>query len=197
MHLTLSVLLARSTSLIWSPKVSDLTQNNGASYDRANSFITSYECLLVRWCAARNKCLGQFWRIHRPARLVEQAPLRTFTTPRAALQAGLEGFRSGDTASAIEELKYGASGGETLAQWKLAKIYTNGDGVPRDDLKAYDYFSQIATNYDEDNPDQLCRSIKSRFQWQRRFRGGQHCEHLPASTRAGQNNGMELSWARL
>jgi TPR repeat protein len=92
---------------------------------------------------------------------VEQAPLRTFTTPRAALQAGLEGFRSGDTASAIEELKYAASGGEPPAQWKLAKIYTNGDGVPRDDLKAYDYFSEIATNYDEDNPEQRDLAIVS------------------------------------
>jgi hypothetical protein len=36
--------------------------------------------------------------------------------------------------------------------WKLAKIYANGDGVPRDDIKAYDYFSQIVSNYDEDDP---------------------------------------------
>ncbi len=83
---------------------------------------------------------------------VEKTPLRTFTTPRAALQAGLERFRSGDPASAIEALKYAASGGEALAQWKLAKIYASGDGVPRDDIKAYDYFSQIVTNYDEDDP---------------------------------------------
>jgi len=59
---------------------------------------------------------------------VEKAPLRTFTTPRAALQAGLEGFRSGDTASAIEELKYAASGGEPPAQWKLAKIIPTATG---------------------------------------------------------------------
>jgi TPR repeat protein len=34
----------------------------------------------------------------------------------------------------------------SIAQWKLAKIYATGDGVPRDDIKAYDYFSQIVTN---------------------------------------------------
>jgi uncharacterized protein len=67
---------------------------------------------------------------------------------------GLEDFRSGgDAASTIEALKLAARGGKPLAQWKLAQIYANGDGVPRDDLKAYDYFSQIAANYDEDNPD--------------------------------------------
>jgi TPR repeat protein len=92
---------------------------------------------------------------------VEKTPLRTFTTPRAALQAGLERFRSGDPASAIEALKYAASGGEALAQWKLAKIYASGDGVPRDDIKAYDYFSQIVTNYDEDDPNRRNLAIVS------------------------------------
>ena len=92
---------------------------------------------------------------------VEKAPLQTFATPRAALQAGLERFRSGDPASAIEALKYAASGGEALAQWKLAKIYASGDGVPRDDIKAYDYFSQIVTNYDEDDPNRRDLAIVS------------------------------------
>src|SRR4029077_17843310 len=93
---------------------------------------------------------------------VEKAPLRTFTTPRAALQAGLERVRSGKDTSAIEALKYAASGGEALAQWKLAKIYASGDGVPRDDIKAYDYFSQIVTNYDEDDPIRRDRAVVPR-----------------------------------
>jgi uncharacterized protein len=92
---------------------------------------------------------------------VEKAPLQTFATPRAALQAGLEGFRSGNTTSAIEALKYAAAGGELLAQWKLAKIYANGDGVPRDDIKAYDYFFQIVTNYDEDDANRRDLAIVS------------------------------------
>jgi uncharacterized protein len=84
---------------------------------------------------------------------VEKAPRPVFPTPQAALQAGLEGFRAGDATSAIAALNYAASGGEPLAQWKLARIYANGDGVPQDDLKSYDYFSQIVANYDDDNPD--------------------------------------------
>src|ERR1700720_3589571 len=90
---------------------------------------------------------------------VEKVPLQTFATPRAALQAGLEGFRSGNATSAIEALKYAAAGGEVLAQWKLAKIYANGDGVPRDDVKAYDYFTQIVANYDEDDPNRRDRAV--------------------------------------
>jgi uncharacterized protein len=93
---------------------------------------------------------------------VEKAPLQVFATPRAALQAGIDGFRSGgDAVSAIEALKFAAKGGEPLAQWKLAQIYANGDGVPRDDLKAYDYFSQIAASYDEDNPNRRDLAIVS------------------------------------
>jgi TPR repeat protein len=92
---------------------------------------------------------------------VEKAPLQTYATPRAALRAGLEGFRSGDSASAIEALKYAADGGELLAQWKLAKIYASGDGVPRDDVKAYDYFSQIVIHYDDDDPNRRDLAIVS------------------------------------
>ena len=84
---------------------------------------------------------------------VEKSPHPAFPTPKAALQAGIEGFRAGDASSAIEALTYAASGGEPLAQWKLARIYANGDGVPQDDLKSYDYFSQIVASYDDDNPD--------------------------------------------
>ena len=44
---------------------------------------------------------------------VDKAPLQTFATPRAALQAGIEVFRSGgDASSAIEALKFAARGGK-------------------------------------------------------------------------------------
>jgi uncharacterized protein len=95
------------------------------------------------------------------ARVEKTPPLQTFATPRAALRAGLEGLRSGDAAAGIEALKYAAAGGELLAQWKLAKIYANGDDVPRDDIKAYDYFSQIVSNYDEDDPNRRDLAIVS------------------------------------
>ena len=89
----------------------------------------------------------------------EKTSLPDFATPRAALRAGLESVRAGDSRSAIDALKYAATKGEILAQWKLAKIYASGDGVPRDDLKAYEYFTQIISNYDEDNPDRRGNAI--------------------------------------
>jgi len=91
----------------------------------------------------------------------EKSPMQSFQTPRAALRAGLEDFRSGDSGSAIEALKYAAAGGEPLAQWKLARLYATGDGVPHDDLKAYDYFSQIVASYDEDSPNRRDLSVVS------------------------------------
>ncbi len=80
-------------------------------------------------------------------------PLQIFKNPQAALRAGLEDFKTGDSRSGLEALKYAAAGGESLARWKLAKMYADGDGVPHDDMQAYEYFAQIVENYDEDNPD--------------------------------------------
>ncbi len=83
----------------------------------------------------------------------EKAPLQIFKNPKAALRAGLEGVRSGHSRSALAALEYAAEGGESLAQWKLGKMYAAGDGVPHNDAKAFDYFSQIVENYDEDDAD--------------------------------------------
>ena len=40
-----------------------------------------------------------------------------------------------------------------IARWKLGEMYADGDGVPRDDVKAYHYFNQMVEDYDEDEPD--------------------------------------------
>ena len=76
-----------------------------------------------------------------------------FKNPKAALRAGLEGVRNGHKRSAVAALEYAAEGGEPMARWKLGKMYAQGDGVPQDDAKAFDYFSQIIDNYDEDDGD--------------------------------------------
>lgn len=91
----------------------------------------------------------------------DKAPLKIFKNPQAALRAGLEGFKTGDMHSAIEAMKYAAAGGECLAAWKLGKMYADGDGLPHDDLKAYEYYSQIVENYDEDTTDPRIISVVS------------------------------------
>ena len=39
-----------------------------------------------------------------------------------------------------------------MAQWKLGRMYADGDGVTQDDLRAFEYFSRIANAHAEDSP---------------------------------------------
>ena len=54
--------------------------------------------------------------------------------------------------NSLTALQYAAEGGHPVAQWKLGRMYANGDGVVQDDLRAYDYFSKIANAHAEDSP---------------------------------------------
>jgi uncharacterized protein len=76
--------------------------------------------------------------------------LQLFKDPQSAMQAGMQHFRAGDVKLSVEALQYAADQGYHPAQWKLGEMYSRGDGVPRDDVRAYDYFSQIVASYKED-----------------------------------------------
>lgn len=89
------------------------------------------------------------------------AQLPMFKDPRAALRAGLESYHAGNASNSIEALRYAADGGESLAQWRLARMYAEGDGVARDDRKAFDYFSKIVEHFVDDDPDPGMRSMAS------------------------------------
>jgi TPR repeat protein len=52
----------------------------------------------------------------------------------------------------LTSLQYAAEGGHPVAQWKLGRMYANGDGVIQDDLRAFEYFSRIANQHAEDSP---------------------------------------------
>ena len=56
------------------------------------------------------------------------------------------------TAPTLNSLQYAAEGGHPIAQWKLGRMYADGDGVAQDDLRAFEYFSRIANQHAEDNP---------------------------------------------
>jgi uncharacterized protein len=79
-------------------------------------------------------------------------PLPIFKNPRQALREGLDSYRSGDAKHSVDALQFAAEGGESLARWKLGRMYADGDGVARDDYKAYQYFSQIVADYSDDDP---------------------------------------------
>jgi TPR repeat protein len=54
--------------------------------------------------------------------------------------------------TSLTSLQYAAEGGHPIAQWKLGRMYADGEGVAQDDLRAFDYFSRIANQHAEDNP---------------------------------------------
>lgn len=55
-------------------------------------------------------------------------------------------------ANSLTSLQYAADGGHPVAQWKLGKMYAVGEGVAKDNLRAFEYFSKIANSHAEDSP---------------------------------------------
>lgn len=89
---------------------------------------------------------------------------RHFASVQQALRVGVENLNAGRIEAALTALTYAAVNGQLIARWKLGELYAIGDGVPRDDLKAYSYFNQIVEGYDEDRPDrQDLRAISDAF----------------------------------
>jgi uncharacterized protein len=78
---------------------------------------------------------------------------KNFTNPQQALRAGVDDLKAGDADASVAALTYAAEGGQDLARWKLGEMYADGQGVPRDDVKAYHYFNELVEGYDEDQPD--------------------------------------------
>ena len=70
-----------------------------------------------------------------------------------AFRSGAHWLKAGEKAKAVHSLEYAAEKGHALAQWKLGRMYAEGDGVTQDDLKAFEYFRGIADSHADDNPD--------------------------------------------
>jgi TPR repeat protein len=83
-----------------------------------------------------------------PTALVAPDP----TNPRdlfQAFQLGTKALRDGDTKAALKSLEFAASNGHPMAAWKLGRMYADGEGVKRNDLRAFEYFRGLAeTNSD-------------------------------------------------
>jgi hypothetical protein len=80
-------------------------------------------------------------------------PSGNYRTAREALRSGVRDYNAGDKEGAARALEYAAGQGHALALWKLGRMYAEGDGVPHDDLKAFEFFSRIADDTTDDGPD--------------------------------------------
>ena len=90
--------------------------------------------------------------------------LNAETAPSDALKYGLNSYKSGDKETAAEALGFAAEKGNFIAQWKLGRMYAEGDGIARDDYKAFELFSELADAHAEDGPTQPnARLISSAF----------------------------------
>lgn len=85
-------------------------------------------------------------------RAAPNAPAPTPVTPGEAFRSGARALRAGESEKAVSALEYAAEQGHTAAQWKLGRMYAEGDGVKQNDLRAFEYFSQIASRHAEDSP---------------------------------------------
>ena len=80
------------------------------------------------------------------------AAARAPLTPVEAFRSGTQALRAGEKAKAVTSLQYAAEQGHALAQWKLGRMYAEGDGVERSDVRAFEYFRRIADAYADDSP---------------------------------------------
>jgi TPR repeat protein len=80
-------------------------------------------------------------------------PADVFKSTRDAFRAGIQEYNAGDKTGAVKALEYAAQQGHALARWKLGRMYADGDGVPQDDLKAFEHFSRIADENADESPD--------------------------------------------
>lgn len=72
----------------------------------------------------------------------------TISTLREATRA----YYSGDKREALTGLLTAAQSGHPAAQWKLGRMYSKGDGVDEDDVKAFEFFNQVISAHGEDAP---------------------------------------------
>jgi TPR repeat protein len=83
---------------------------------------------------------------------VLRAPSPLLGGPSEAFQSGTRALRAGDTKNGVNALEYAAANGHTVAQWKLGRMYADGDGVKHDDMRAFEYFRGIADAHAEEAP---------------------------------------------
>src|SRR5271167_4276284 len=78
-----------------------------------------------------------------PARAFDGAPVNpdvAVVSPQPGTAAALKKPATPATAtdtSSISALEYAAEGGHPLAQWKLGRMYADGNGVAQNDLRAF------------------------------------------------------------
>lgn len=119
---------------------------------------------MLTFSLSRSLFAGAILGILGPASAFEVKTPSADTPPAEAFAFGFDAYRQGDKESAVEALGYAAEQGHPIAQWKLGRMYAEGDGITRDDYKAFVYFSEIADAHADDSPSEPgARFVASAF----------------------------------
>jgi TPR repeat protein len=94
-----------------------------------------------------------------PTALAPEPGLGAANSAFQAFRTGTQAYLAGEKQKAVKDLGYAADHGHALATWKLGRMYAEGDGVKKNDLKAFRYFSKLAS----DNADISPYSPQARF----------------------------------
>src|SRR6266446_5870720 len=90
-----------------------------------------------------------------PLAAVPVAPVtispRMPANPFEAFRSGTQALRQGRADQAVAELEYAAEQGIPGSMWKLGRMYADGDGVPMNKGRAYDYFKRLTVAYGNDS----------------------------------------------
>jgi uncharacterized protein len=110
-------------------------------------------------------------------------------TTSEAFQSGTRALRAGDTQTGLNALEYAAANGHAIAQWKLGRMYADGDGVKRDDMRAFEYFRGIADAHADEVPGTpQARFVASAFV----ALGNYYLEGIPDSVKPDPDRAREM-----
>ena len=73
-------------------------------------------------------------------------------SPVDAMRNATEALKTGEKTRAVMSLQYAAEHGHGFALWQLGRMYAEGDGVARDDYRAFEYFQKFADTHADENP---------------------------------------------
>lgn len=75
--------------------------------------------------------------------VVTEPGVREKRSPWAVFKFGFSAYKNGDKDEAVEAYRYAAENGQLGAQWKLARMYAQGDGVTQNDYEAFRFYQEI------------------------------------------------------
>src|SRR5262245_53344249 len=85
-------------------------------------------------------------------------------SPVDAFRRATEALKSGERKNALTSLQYAADHGHSVALWQLGRMYAEGDGVVRNDHRAFEYFRKFADSHADEHPSTpLSRFVANAF----------------------------------